>query len=171
MVRLSQETGIPLVATNDAHYLKREDACSHEIMLCIHTGKTMSDTSRMRWPTPEFFLKSGAEMQQAFAELEDALDRPFEIAQRCQVRLDKIQEPFPKFEVPEGHTTDTYFEYIARQGFERRRPLRPPHPDGLPRELLSGNRSEPSQTRGVPHLCQRQVKRSLTQLNSAWGAV
>jgi DNA polymerase-3 subunit alpha len=110
------------VATNDAHYLKREDARSHEIMLCIQTGKTMSDSSRMRWPTPEFFLKSRAEMQQAFAELEDALDRPFEIAQRCQVRLDKIQEPFPKFEVPEGHTTDTYFEYIARQGFERRRP-------------------------------------------------
>ena len=122
MVRLSQETGIPLVATNDAHYLKREDARSHEIMLCIQTGKTMSDPSRMRWPTPEFFLKSRAEMQQAFAELEDALDRPFELAQRCQVRLDKIQEPFPKFEVPEGHTTDTYFEYIARQGFEGRRP-------------------------------------------------
>jgi DNA polymerase-3 subunit alpha len=122
MVRLSQETGIPLVATNDAHYLRRDDARSHEVMLCIQTGKTMSDTSRMRWPTPEFFLKSRAEMMQSFGELEEALDRTWEIAQRCQVKLEKISEPFPKFEVPEGHTTDTYFEYVARQGFEHRRP-------------------------------------------------
>ena len=121
MVRLSQETGIPLVATNDAHYLRREDARSHEIMLCIQTGKTMSDPSRLRWPTPEFFLKSRAEMMQVFGEVEEALDRTWEIAQRCQVELEKISEPFPKFEVPAGHSTDSFFEYVARQGFERRR--------------------------------------------------
>jgi len=122
MVRLSRETGIPLVATNDAHYLRREDARSHEIMLCIQTGKTMSDPSRLKWPTPEFFLKSRAEMMQVFGELEEALDLTWPIAERCQVKLEKIEEPFPKFEVPEGHTTDSYFEYVARQGFERRRP-------------------------------------------------
>ena len=122
MVRLSQETGIPLVATNDAHYLRREDARAHEIMLCIQTGKTLSDPSRLKWPTPEFFLKSRAEMMQVFGELEEALDCTWEIAQRCQVKLEKIREPFPKFEVPEGHSTDSYFEYVARQGFERRRP-------------------------------------------------
>src|SRR5581483_226162 len=119
--RLSQETGIPLVATNDAHYLRRDDARAHEILLCIQTGKTMSDASRMRWNTPDFYLKSRAEMMALFGELEDALDRTWEIAQRCHVTLEKVKEPFPKFEVPEGHTTDTYFEYVARQGFETRR--------------------------------------------------
>ncbi|MGB9604696.1 MAG: DNA polymerase III subunit alpha, partial [Bryobacteraceae bacterium] len=122
LVRLSQETGIPLVATNDTHYLRREDARAHEILLCIQTGKTMSDPLRLRWPTPEFYLKSRAEMMQLFGELEDALDRTWEIAQRCQVRLDRIADPFPKFDVPEGHTIDTYFEWVARQGFEKRRP-------------------------------------------------
>jgi|YNPBryBLVA2012_1023415.scaffolds.fasta_scaffold04253_1 DNA polymerase-3 subunit alpha len=122
LVRLSRETGIPLVATNDTHYLRREDARAHEILLCIQTGKTMSDPSRLRWPTPDFYLKNRAEMMRVFGELEEALDRTWEIAQRCQVRLDRISEPFPRFEVPEGHTTDTYFEWVARQGFERRRP-------------------------------------------------
>jgi len=120
--RLSVDTGLPLVATNDAHYLRRDDARAHEILLCIQTGKTMSDTTRMRWNTPDFYLKSRAEMMQLFGELEEALDRTWEIAQRCHVNLEKIKEPFPRFEVPAEHTTDTYFEYVARQGFETRRP-------------------------------------------------
>ncbi len=120
--RLSADTGLPLVATNDAHYLRRDDARAHEILLCIQTGKTMSDSSRMRWNTPDFYLKSRAEMMQLFGELEESLDRTWEIAQRCHVDLEKIKEPFPKFEVPAEHSTDTYFEFIARQGFERRRP-------------------------------------------------
>src|SRR6266850_7563863 len=119
--QLSHETGIPLVATNDAHYLHREDARAHEILMCIQTGKTMSDPARMHWEHPDFYLKSRAEMMQLFGELEEAVDRPWEIAQRCQVSLEKIKEPFPKFDVPAEHTTDTYFEYVARQGFEKRR--------------------------------------------------
>ncbi len=120
--RLSSETGIPLVATNDAHYLRREDARAHEILMCIQTGKTMSDPARMHWDHPDFYLKSRAEMLQLFGELEDALDRTWQIAERCQVKLEKIKEPFPRFEVPALHTTDTYFEFVARQGFEARRP-------------------------------------------------
>jgi len=120
--RLSSETGIPLVATNDAHYLRREDARAHEILMCIQTGKTMSDPTRMHWDHPDFYLKSRAEMLQLFGELEDALDRTWQIAERCQVKLEKIKEPFPRFEVPALHTTDTYFEFVARQGFEARRP-------------------------------------------------
>src|SRR5204862_723680 len=119
--RLSQETGIPLVATNDSHYLRKDDARAHEILLCIQTGKTMSDTSRMHWSSPDFYLKSRAEMMELFGELEDAIDRTWDIAQRCHVKLEKVAEPFPKFEVPANHTTDTFFEYVARQGFERRR--------------------------------------------------
>jgi DNA polymerase-3 subunit alpha len=120
--RLSQETGIPLVATNDSHYLRREDARAHEILMCISTGKTLTDPSRMRFDHPDFYLKSRAEMMQLFGELEDALDRTWEIAQRCRVSLDKVKEPFPKFAVPEGHDAHTYFEFVARQGFEKRLP-------------------------------------------------
>jgi DNA polymerase-3 subunit alpha len=120
--RLSSETGIPLVATNDSHYLRKEDARAHEILLCIQTGKTMSDTSRMRWSSPDFYIKSRDEMMQLFGELEDAIDRTWDIAQRCHVKLEKVAEPFPRFDVPEGHSADTFFEYVARQGFERRRP-------------------------------------------------
>ncbi len=119
--RLSAETGIPLVATNDSHYLRKTDARAHEILLCIQTGKTMSDPNRMRFDQPAFYLKSRAEMMALFGEVEDALDRTWDIAQRCQVKLEKVAEPFPKFGVPPEHTTDTYFEYVARQGFEKRR--------------------------------------------------
>ena len=120
--RLSKESGIPLVATNDAHYMRKNDARAHEIMLCIQTGKTMSDANRMRFTQPEFYLKSRDEMAALFSEFEQSLDMPWEIAQRCRVKLEKVQEPFPKFDVPAEHTTDTYFEYVARQGFEKRRP-------------------------------------------------
>jgi DNA polymerase-3 subunit alpha len=120
--RLSIETGIPLVATNDSHYLRREDARAHEILMCIQTGKTMSDPNRMHWDHPEFYLKTRDEMMAIFGELEDAVNRPWEIAQRCEVKLDKIKDPFPRFEIPNQHTTDSYFAYVARQGFERRRP-------------------------------------------------
>jgi DNA polymerase-3 subunit alpha len=120
--RLSFETGIPLVATNDSHYLRQGDARAHEILMCIQTGKTMSDPSRMHWDHPEFYLKSRDEMMALFGELEDAVNRPWEIAQRCNVKLAKVTDPFPRFEIPAGHTTDSYFAYIARQGFEERRP-------------------------------------------------
>jgi DNA polymerase III subunit alpha len=120
--RLSHETGLPLVATNDSHYLRKEDARAHEILLCIQTGKGFNDPNRMRWSTPDFYLKTRDEMMELFGELEDAVDRTGEIAQRCQVNLEKVKNPFPKFDVPEGHGADSYFEYIARQGFEKRRP-------------------------------------------------
>jgi DNA polymerase-3 subunit alpha len=120
--RLAQQTGLPLVATNDSHYLRKEDARPHEILLCIQTGKGFNDPNRMRWATPDFYLKSGEEMALLFGELEDALDQTWEIAQRCQVKIEKVKEPFPKFDVPEEHSTDTYFEYIARHGFEKRCP-------------------------------------------------
>ena len=119
--RLSADTGIPLVATNDSHYLRRDDARAHEIMLCIQTGKTMSDPQHMRFDRPEFYLKPRQEMLALFGESEDALDRTWDIAQRCHVKLEKVAEPFPRFDVPAEHSTDTYFEYVARQGFEKRR--------------------------------------------------
>jgi DNA polymerase-3 subunit alpha len=119
--RLAQDTGLPLVVTNDSHYLRRDDARMHEILLCIGTGKTMTDPNRMKFSTPDFYLKSRAEMMKLFGELEDALDRTWDIAQRCHVKLEQVKDPFPRFEVPDNHTVDTYFEYVARQGFEKRR--------------------------------------------------
>src|SRR5215813_3250356 len=121
LVRLSSETGFPLVATNDAHYLRRDDAHAHEILLCIQTGKLLSDENRMKWTSPDFYLKSREEMMGLFGEIEESLDRTWEIAQRCHVNLEKIKDPFPRFDIPAEHTTDTYFEYVARQGFEHRR--------------------------------------------------
>jgi DNA polymerase III subunit alpha len=121
LLRLSQETRIPLVATNDSHYMRKGDARAHEILLCIQTGKTMSDPQRMRFTHPEFYLKTRDEMLAMFGEVEEALDRTWDIAQRCQVSLEKVKEPFPKFDVPAEHSTDSYFEYVARQGFEKRR--------------------------------------------------
>src|ERR1041385_7052018 len=122
LVRLSSETGFPLVATNDSHYLRKDDARAHEILMCIQTGKGFNDPNRMRWSTPDFYLKAREEMMERFGELEDAADRTWEIAQRCHVKLEKVKDPFPRFDIPAEHTTDTYFEYVARLGFEKRRP-------------------------------------------------
>jgi len=119
--RLSADTGIPLVATNDSHYLRKSDARAHEILLCIQTGKSMSDLNRMRFEQEAFYLKTREEMMELFGEVEHALDRTYDISKRCQLKLEQVAEPFPKFPIPPEHTTDTYFEYVARQGFEKRR--------------------------------------------------
>ncbi len=119
--RLSSETGIPLVATNDAHYLEKSDHRAQDILTCINSGKKVSDRDRLSFETEEFYLKSRDEMLAIFREVEDALDRTWEIAERCQVKLEKVEDSFPRFDVPAEHTTDTYFEYVTRQGWERRR--------------------------------------------------
>ena len=119
--RMSADTGIQMVATNDSHYLRQDDALAQEVLVCINTGKTLSDSARMKLSTPDFFMKTRDEMMRMFSEVEHALDRPWQIAQRCQVRLEKVKEPFPKFEVPAPHSLDSYFGYATHQGFEKRR--------------------------------------------------
>jgi DNA polymerase-3 subunit alpha len=121
LFQLSQETGIPVVATNDAHYLRREDSRAHDALLCIQTGKLLSDTNRLRFVTEEFYLKSRAEMERVFGEIPEVLDRTLDIAERCSLKLERVEEPFPKFEVPAGHTLDSYLAEVARAGFARRR--------------------------------------------------
>ncbi|MGA2096822.1 MAG: DNA polymerase III subunit alpha [Candidatus Acidiferrum sp.] len=122
LVRLSKETGIPLVATNDCHYLHHGDAHAQEVLLCIQTGKTMSDTHRMKFQTDQFYFKTAAEMAQVFGELPDALSRTVDIAARCNVKVERIANPFPEFKVPEGHTAGSYFERVVREGFATRVP-------------------------------------------------
>jgi len=123
LVKLSRETGIPLVATNDCHYLTQSDAHAQEVLMCIQTGKTMSDTQRMKFATDQFYFKTAEEMYQVFRELPDAVARTVAIAERCNVKIRRMENPFPDFKVPDGHTTDSYFEKIARQGFAERAPL------------------------------------------------
>src|SRR5246127_2514330 len=122
LVRLSKETGIPLVATNDYHYLHHDDAHAQEVLLCIQTGKTMSDGHRMKFATDQFYFKTAQEMAQVFRELPDALFRTVDIAARCNVKIDRIPNALPEFKVPEGHTPDSYFEKVAREGFAQRVP-------------------------------------------------
>ena len=117
LVSLSRETGIPLVATNDCHYLTQSDSHAQEVLMCIQTGKTMSDGQRMKFATDQFYFKTAEEMAQVFRELPDAVSRTVTIAERCNVKIQRVSNPFPEFKVPEGHTTDSYFEKVAREGF------------------------------------------------------
>ena len=92
-------------------------------MLCIQTGKTMSDTNRMKFATDQFYFKTAEEMAKVFGELPDALSRTVDIAARCNVKIERISNPFPEFKVPEGHTPGSYFEKVVREGFASRVPL------------------------------------------------
>jgi DNA polymerase-3 subunit alpha len=120
LVQLSRETGIPLVATNDCHYLTKSDAHAQEVLMCIQTGKTMSDTQRMKFATDQFYFKTAEEMAQVFREIPDAVSRTVAIADRCNVKIQRVSNPFPEFKVPEGYTTDSYFEKAVREGFASR---------------------------------------------------
>jgi DNA polymerase-3 subunit alpha len=121
LARLSRETGIPLVATNDCHYLTQADARAQEVLVCIQTGKTMSDSSRMKFRTNEFYFKSYDEMAALFGrDAPEALARTLEIAERCNLHLEAKEHVFPHFEVPAGETLDSYFERVTREGFGHR---------------------------------------------------
>jgi DNA polymerase-3 subunit alpha len=122
LVKLSRESGIPLVATNDCHYLTRSDAQAQEVLMCIQTGKTMSDAQRMKFATDQFYFKTAEEMAEVFRELPDAVARTVAIAERCNVKIQRVSNPFPEFKVPEGESTDSYFEKVARAGFAQRAP-------------------------------------------------
>src|ERR1700689_1755740 len=122
LVSLSRETGIPLVATNDCHYLTQADSHAQEVLMCIQTGKTMSDGQRMKFANDQFYFKTAEEMAQVFRELPDAVSRTVAIAERCNVKIQRVNNPFPDFKVPEGHTADSYFEKMVREGFQSRGP-------------------------------------------------
>jgi len=121
LVRLARETGIPLVATNDCHYLSQTDSRAQEVLMCIQTGKTLSDPAHMKFPTDQFFFKSYEEMAAVFGEIPEALQRTLEIAERANVHLEKKQNVFPHFEVPAGETLESFFERVTREGFALRR--------------------------------------------------
>lgn len=120
LIKISKETNIPLVATNDVHYLKKEDAVVHDVLLCIQTGKTVDETERMKFPTNEFYLKSPEEMQSIFSENLKALENTAWIADRCNVEIDFGTLHLPEYELPEGYTNDEYLKELTLDGLNER---------------------------------------------------
>ncbi len=120
LIALGRRLDLPLVATNDCHYLLREHARAHEALLCIQTGKNLSDEKRMRMSTDEFYFKSPGEMKEAFAEVPEAISNTIEIAARCNLDWDLDSLHFPEFHIPDGMTPNELFEKKTREGFERR---------------------------------------------------
>jgi DNA polymerase-3 subunit alpha len=126
LVRLSRETGIPLVATNDVHYTGRDDARAQDILICIGTGKKVSEGKRMKFEFPEFYFKSGDEMAALFAEVPEAVANTVAIAEACTLEIPALKPQFPVYEVPQGHTPESYLTALARSGLEERYSPVPP---------------------------------------------
>lgn len=120
LLRLHQETGIPLVCTNDAHYLRKEDAESHDVLLCIQTGKTVEDENRMRYEPRNFYLRSTEEMEALFAAYPDAVENTQRIADRCQLEFTFGKYHLPEFKTPEGYDSRTYLRKLCDDGFMER---------------------------------------------------
>ncbi len=120
LFRLEKDLGLPLVATNDSHYLCEDDAHAQDVMVCIQTGKSIHDTNRMKFQGTGFYVKNRDEMFQVFKDAPDVLSRTLGIAERCNLRLEKVGNPFPHFDVPAGYSLDSYFEHVTREGFARR---------------------------------------------------
>ena len=122
MLRLSEELGIELVCTNDIHYTFAEDEKAHDILLCIQTGKKVSDENRMRYEGGQYYCKSEEEMRSLFPYASKALDNTKKIANRCNVEIEFGVQKLPKYEVPEGFTSFEYLKYLCEEGFKRRYP-------------------------------------------------
>jgi DNA polymerase-3 subunit alpha len=120
LFRLEKDLGLPLVATNDSHYLCEDDAHAQDVMVCIQTGKSIHDANRMKFQGTGFYVKNHDEMFQVFKDAPDVLSRTLGIAERCNLRLEKVGNPFPHFDVPAGYTLDSYFEHVTREGYARR---------------------------------------------------
>ena len=122
LLRLSRDTGIELVATNDIHYTFAEDEKAHDILLCIQTGKKVADEDRMRYAGGQYYCKSEEEMQALFPYAREALENTHKIAERCNVEIEFGVTKLPKYEVPEGFDSWTYLNHLCREGFKTRYP-------------------------------------------------
>ncbi len=120
VMRLSKELGIPMVVTNDSHYINAEDAEAHDILLCIQTGKIVTDEDRMRYEGGQFYLKSAEEMEELFPYAKEALENTNKIAERCNVEIVFGEQKVPKFDVPEGYDAFSYLKELCEKGLEKR---------------------------------------------------
>ena len=122
LLRMSAETGIELVATNDVHYTFAEDAVPHAILLCIQTGKKVTDENRMRYEGGQFYCKSEDEMRALFPYAQEALDNTHKIAERCNVEIEFGVTKLPKFDVPDGYDSWSYLNKLCDEGLQKRYP-------------------------------------------------
>ena len=120
VMRLARETGLPLVVTNDAHYLRKEDAEMQDVLLCIQTGKTVDDPNRMKFQTDEFYLKCEEELRGLFPNCDEAFENTVKIAEMCNLEFTFHEYHLPSFPVPEGYTNEEYFRKLCMDGFQER---------------------------------------------------
>jgi DNA polymerase-3 subunit alpha len=120
MFRLEKDLDIPLIATNDSHYIANDDSRAHEILLCVQTAGSMNDPKRFKFDTNEFYIKSAEEMARLFAHVPHVVSGTMQFPERCNLKLHKVDNPFPAFPVPEGETLDSYFERVCREGLQKR---------------------------------------------------
>ncbi|MGB3367984.1 MAG: PHP domain-containing protein, partial [Acidaminobacteraceae bacterium] len=119
LMKLAKETNLPLVASNDVHYLEKEDADVHDILLCIQTGKSVDESNRMKFPSDEFYLKSYEEMQKLFPYAKEALANTVKIAKRCNYEFDFNTMHLPEYDVPEGEETYEYLKKLCYSGLRK----------------------------------------------------
>ena len=120
IIRMSQETGIDLVATNDVHYTFASDAEPHDVLLCIQTGKKVQDEDRMRYEGGQYYLKSPQEMEELFPYAKQAIENTHKISDRCNVEIEFGVTKLPKFDVPEGYTSWEYLNHLCKEGLKKR---------------------------------------------------
>ena len=125
VMRLARETGLPLVASNDAHYLRKEDAKMQDVLLCVQTNETLDNPDRMKFETEEFYLKSEEEMRALFPNCPEAIENTQKIADRCNMEFVFNEYHLPSFPVPEGYTNEEYFRKVCMDGFKERYPDAP----------------------------------------------
>jgi len=136
LVGLAREMGVPLVATNDVHYIRAEDTEAHDVLLCINTGKLLADADRMRYPAREFHLKTLEEMEARFADVPEALANTVEVARRCEVTLKFGAHHVPMFRTPDGETPEAMLRRLCEEGLHRRyAKVTDEHRERLQREL------------------------------------
>ena len=133
LMRMSRELSMDLVATNDIHYILAEDAAAHDILLCIQTGKKVSDENRMRYEGGQYYVKSEEEMRALFPYAQEAIDNTHKIAERCNVEIEFGVTKLPKYEVPEGYDSWSYLNKLCQDGMAKRYP----NDDGTLQERLS----------------------------------
>ena len=122
IMRIARETGLPLIVTNDAHYLRKTDARMQDVLLCVQTGKTVDDPNRMKFQTDEFYVKSEEELRALFSGCEEAFENTVKIAERCNLEFTFNEYHLPAFPVPDGYSNEEYFRKLCADGFRERYP-------------------------------------------------
>ncbi len=120
MFKMEKDLNIPLIATNDSHYIEDQDSRAHEVLLCVQTAGSMNDPKRFKFDTNEFYIKTAEEMSRLFAHAPHVVSGTMQFPERCDLKLSKVDNPFPEFPCPEGLDLDGYFEVVCREGLAKR---------------------------------------------------